>query len=158
MSNMLNSVTSFLPKNPARLSQQPESITARIDSSPPVLPEIDGLSRPDSPLSSLVARSLMDPDDDADNGAVPKPEPEPAPSVHSPTQSEILPLSAASSSTESHHSNHLLVPIPTRSVDKAQASFTYPEDNGDPSVLGELPPEIATADISIARACHATDS
>lgn len=65
-------------------------------------------------------------------------------------------LSPASTSSNVSNTSQFLLPIPTPSVNKSQASFVYPdsiESGSENSSLGVLPPEIASADISIAREC-----
>lgn len=73
----------------------------------------------------------------------------------SPPPQSLLSQTSPSSSNFSNTSQFLL-PIPTPSVNKSQASFVYPdsiESDSESSSIGALPPEIASADISIAREC-----
>lgn len=59
-------------------------------------------------------------------------------------------------SSNDSSASQFLLPIPPPSVNKSQASFAYSDvsisDAGGHS-FGALPPEIASADISIAREC-----
>ena len=72
-----------------------------------------------------------------------------------PTSPSSLQSSLSLSSADSSSSQFLL-PIPTPSGNRSQASFAYSDfsksDSEGPS-LSSLPPEIASADISIAREC-----
>jgi hypothetical protein len=64
-------------------------------------------------------------------------------------------LHSSSPASSDPHSGQLLRPIPTPSVNASQASFSFSDTNGggnDGSALFDpLSPEIASADISIAR-------
>jgi len=69
---------------------------------------------------------------------------------------DITPTSSSSleSSLSDSSASQFLLPIPTPSANRSQASFTYSDfSKSDPEgpPLGVLPPEIASADIAIAR-------
>lgn len=60
--------------------------------------------------------------------------------------------------SESHPNppnGHIVLPLPTPSVARAQSTYVLPDVRGDDAVvnLSDLPSEIATADISLAREC-----
>ncbi|KAF7297266.1 hypothetical protein MIND_00959800 [Mycena indigotica] len=58
-------------------------------------------------------------------------------------------ITSPASSVDSH-SSRVLLPIPTPSLNGSQASFTFSDVDLDGNPLEPLPPEIATADLSIA--------
>lgn len=71
-----------------------------------------------------------------------------------PDLSTIVPVSPSSSAAQSptsSTSSSQLLPIPTPSTNVSQASFSYPESSDEGTILDPLPPDIAAADISIAR-------
>jgi Gdp/GTP exchange factor required for growth at low temperatures len=55
----------------------------------------------------------------------------------------------------SHSNGHKVLPLPTPSSSKAQSMYVLQDVRGEEAVvdLSDLPPEIASADISIAREC-----
>ncbi|KAK0457166.1 uncharacterized protein EV420DRAFT_1749027 [Desarmillaria tabescens] len=70
-----------------------------------------------------------------------------------PDLSTIVPVSPSSSAAQSptsSTSSSQLLPIPTPSTNVSQASFVYPDSSDEGMSLDPLPPDIATADISIA--------
>ncbi|KAK0189524.1 hypothetical protein F5146DRAFT_629373 [Armillaria mellea] len=70
-----------------------------------------------------------------------------------PDLSTIVPVSPSSSAAQSptsSTSSSQLLPIPASSTNVSQASFSYPESSDEGASLDPLPPDIATADISIA--------
>ncbi|KAK0471177.1 hypothetical protein EDD18DRAFT_1237883 [Armillaria luteobubalina] len=70
-----------------------------------------------------------------------------------PDLSTIVPVSPSSSAAQSptsSTSSSQLLPIPAPSTNVSQASFSYPESSDEGTILDPLPPDIATADISIA--------
>ncbi|PBK69541.1 ras GEF [Armillaria solidipes] len=62
----------------------------------------------------------------------------------------VSPSSSAAQSPTSSTSSSQLLPIPTPSTNVSQASFSYPDSSDEGTSLDPLPPDIATADISIA--------
>ncbi|KAI0052399.1 ras GEF [Auriscalpium vulgare] len=80
-----------------------------------------------------------------------------SPGLRSSTSSlpDVSPVSPAEPLL-SPHSGHLRLPIPTPSANKSQSSFAFVDvSEDDPSGdFDDLPPEVASADISIARSAE----
>jgi hypothetical protein len=71
-----------------------------------------------------------------------------------PASPPSVQLSSLSLPSDGSNASQFLLPIPTPSANKSQASFTYSDiskSDSEGHALGALPSEIASADISIAR-------
>jgi hypothetical protein len=114
---------------------------------PSQIPNLDGLHEngagPSTPIASASQNVTLSPTSPV--------------STHdmTPISPSSLQSSLSLSSVDSSASQFLL-PIPTPSTNRSQASFAYSDfSKSDPEgpALGTLPPEIASADIAIAREC-----
>ncbi|KAJ7058009.1 hypothetical protein C8F01DRAFT_1149127 [Mycena amicta] len=100
--------------------------------------------RPPSFLPEISAGSLLSFEPSSPPGLSTSPEQTPS-TLSSASSSITSPASSVDS-----HSSRVLLPIPTPNINGSQASFTFSEVDLDGTPLEPLPPEIATADLSIA--------
>lgn len=112
---------------------------------PPTSPRVTHDDRLDTAPASLSDLVIIVPDGTP-----------PALPVENPSATSLN-LSSQSPASTDAQSGHLLRPIPTPSVNASQASFSFSDatagDNDGGALFDPLSPEIASADISIAREC-----